>query len=138
MPASTRSVHRSLGVRLALPFATALLALFFLGYHCVVVWGSPVAAGHIAHAVTASAGNDSARAIEDAEGGHEAPAQAEYSDCATSNSGCLNAKTELALPAPQPVGGVLLRPAPFPPLPAFAHSPLPQPPSLAELSILRI
>ncbi len=115
-----------------------MLALFFLGHHGVVVWETVTAPAPTVHVTASSGGEHSEHAFGGMEAEHGDYANATHSDCVPSNTGCLNAKTELALPAPLPVGGVLLRPVPLQSPPLLAHSPPPQPPQLSELSILRI
>ena len=121
-----------------LPFATMVLALLFLGHHGVMVWEDVTAPASTAHTTVLSDGDHFGHAFEDMEAGHGNSSDAAHPDCASSNTGCLNAKTELGLPAPLPVSGVLIRPVPFRTPPLLAHSPLPEPPQLSELSILRI
>ncbi len=133
-----RSTRRSFAARLVLPFATMVLALLFLSHHGVVVEEAMTEPGPTVHATASSGGGSSGHAFGGMEAEHGDYANATHSDCVPSNTGCLNAKTELGLPAPLSVGGVLLRPVPLQPPPLLAHSPPPQPPQLSELSILRI
>ena len=135
---SAHSTRRPFAVRLVLPFAAMVLALLFLGYHGAVVWETVTKPASTAHSTTFSSGGHSEHAFENMEAGHGDSGNATYSDCVASNPGCLNAKTELALPMPSPVGGVLLHPVPFRPSLLLAHRPLPRSPNLSELSILRI
>jgi len=126
-------------VRLVLLLATMMLALLFLGHHGVVVWQNATESDHTAHITASSSEDHSGHPFEGIETEHGDSAEAEHSDCADSNTGCLNAKTKIALPAPLPNGGIPpLRPALHSPPSPFGHSPLPKPPSLSELSILRI
>ena len=136
--AATRPARRSGVARLVLPLATMALALLFLSHHGLMVWESSTGPGHGAHSAAVSDGDHSADAFVAMEAGHGAPSKVGHPDCTVSKAGGLNSKTELALPAPLPVSEALLRPALLPPPPLFAHRPLPKPPDLAELSILRI
>lgn len=115
-----------------------MLAMLFLGHHGVVVWQNAAGSDHTTHVTASSSGDHPEHPFEGIETEHGDSAEAGHPDCADSNAGCLNAKTKLALPAQPLIGGIPLRPAPHSPPSPFEHSPLPEAPSLAELSILRI
>lgn len=110
-------------MRLVLPLATMMLALLFLGYHGVVVWQNAAGSDHTTHITASSGGDHSWHAFEGMRAEHGDSAETGHPDCADSNAECLNAMTKLALPAPPPTGGILLRPALSSPLSVFEPSP---------------
>ena len=131
-------------VRGALAVLALLTGLLFLAHHDFVAeLPDSAPATHASHSETDAPG---AGAAHTAPGAHTAPAahashgEAGAGGCADTGAPCWSAQNELALPAPAIVPSEIL---PAPPAPAATRpdpwrEPLPSPPDLAELSVLRI